>query len=73
MPALTLAKAKENLRKALKARDAVLDGQSWTIGSRQLTRANLKDIDAEITKWIRIVNRLERGGIRVQGAVPIDS
>ncbi len=42
----------ERLREYYKAEKAVLSGQSYTIGNRQLTRANLASIRAAIDDLI---------------------
>ena len=73
---LTLAQAKQQLEVWLKASQMVAQGQSYSIstegGSRSLSRANAKDILAQITFWQRQVNRLARGGIQVTPIVPVD-
>jgi Flp pilus assembly protein TadG len=73
---LTLIQAKQQLDYWLKASQLAAQGQSYSIstegGSRSLSRANAKDILAQITFWQRQVNRLSRGGIQVTPAVPMD-
>ncbi len=68
----TVAKAK--LETLLDALDVVLTGQSYTIGSRTLTRANLTAIQEAITYWSDIVAKCESGcgGVKVQRAIPQD-
>lgn len=57
----------------LDAELAVSTGQSYRIGTRQLTRANLSEIRERITYWSREVSRLEgKGSRRVFRAVPRD-
>ncbi len=66
--------ARKKLDTLLEALDVVLTGQSYTIGSRSLTRANLSAIQEAIEYWSDIVNKCETGcgGIRVQRAIPQD-
>ena len=48
-------------------------GQSYTIGSRTLTRANLSEIRKAIDYWQGKLNRVESGGrIRLRRSVPLD-
>ena len=58
----------------LDALDVVLTGQSYTIGSRTLTRANLTAIQEAIEYWSDIVSKCEIGcgGVKVQRAIPQD-
>ena len=74
MSGITLDEAKESLRLWLEAERAVATGQSYKIGSRSLTRANLSDIAARITYWRNEVAKLESGrtGARVLRGVPRD-
>ena len=72
---VTIEEAQENLRMWLDAEKAVATGQSYKIGSRQLTRANLKDITDRIAFWRNELERLESGrgrGAKVFRAVPRD-
>ena len=66
--------AKQKLATLLDALDVVLTGQSYTIGSRTLTRANLTAIQNAIEYWSDIVNKCESGcgGVKVQCAIPQD-
>ncbi len=66
--------AKQKLATLLDALDVVLTGQSYTIGSRTLTRANLTAIQEAIEYWSDIVNKCETGcgGVKVQRAIPQD-
>lgn len=66
--------ARKKLDALLEALDMVLTGQSYTIGSRSLTRANLSDIEEAIAYWSDIVTKCESGvaGIRIQRAIPQD-
>lgn len=71
----TLDEAKLHLKTWLDAELAVATGQSYKIGTRSLTRANLSDIMAQIKFWRNEVARLESGaggGARVLRAVPRD-
>lgn len=74
MAGITLAVAEQKLQMWLDALDALATSQSYTIstggGSRQLTRASLPDVQAQVDYWDRQVKRLERGGIRVRSGVP---
>ncbi len=74
MAGITLAQAEARLDEYLAAESAVLGGQSYQIGSRQLTRADLKDIRDGIAYWENKVQRLSQtsGGPRVRGIEPID-
>ena len=73
---LTLTQAKQQLDSWLKASQAVAQGQSYSIstegGSRSLSRANARDILAQITFWQRQVQRLSRGGISLTPVVLTD-
>lgn len=66
--------AKQKLQMWLDAMDTIATGQSYTIGSRSLTRANLNDIQNQIEYWSSIVTKCETGhkGIYVQRAIPQD-
>lgn len=71
----TLDEAKLHLKTWLDAELAVATGQSYKIGTRSLTRANLSDIMAQVKFWRNEVARLESGaggGARVLRAVPRD-
>jgi hypothetical protein len=54
---MDLATAKSHLDAFLAADLAVATGQSYSIGSRTLTRANLVEIRGAISYWQRIVNQ----------------
>lgn len=66
--------AKERLNMWLDANAAVATGQSYTIGSRSLTRANLNDIQSQIEYWSSIVTKCESGhkSIYIQRVIPQD-
>ncbi len=51
MAGITLAQAEAQLSAYLAAETAVLTGQSYKIGERELTRADLEDIQAGIKIW----------------------
>lgn len=75
--AITLKQAKAHLDLWLEAEMAVATGQSYTIGTRSLTRANLFQIREEIKMWEQKVEGLEaielrKGKRRVMRVVPRD-
>lgn len=75
MPAWTLADAQRHLDLWLEADAAVATGQSYKIGTRSLTRANVDEIENRIKFWRKEVSRLEAGrspGARVFRGVPRD-
>lgn len=72
---ITIEEAQENLRLWLDAEKAVATGQSYKIGTRSLTRANLDHIEKRIKYWRNELEKLENGrgsGARVLRAVPRD-
>ena len=71
MPGYTLAQAQILLDAAIAAYQETLAAQEYTIGNRSLKRAELASISAEIDKWSRKIEELERGGISVRWATPI--
>ncbi|MDF9845548.1 MULTISPECIES: DUF6148 family protein [unclassified Paenibacillus] len=78
MPRYTLEVAQEHLNSWLDAELALSTGQSYTIGTRSLTRANLADVMAQIKYWQRQVDECLRqaAGLRphsrVRRYVPTD-
>lgn len=76
MAAWTLAQAQEHLAEWLAAESACASGQSYTIGSRSLTRASLDQISERIRYWSAEVERLQAGstsrGARAVRVVPRD-
>ena len=77
MAGVTLEIAKKHLDAWITAELEVTTHQSYTIGSRSLTKANLSEIRKQIQFWENEVARLEniskRGGRnRVFRAVPRD-
>lgn len=75
MPAWTLEQAKQHLASWLEADAACATGQSYRIGTRSLTRADVSEIAERISFWKREVEKLSsgrRGGARVMRVVPRD-
>lgn len=75
MSGITLSDAQEMLDLWVEAERAVTTGQSYKIGSRSLTRADVSEIAKRINFWRDEVDRLENGGgrgARVLRAVPRD-
>lgn len=78
MPSISLQEAREFLELWLRAEAKVSTGQSYTIGSRSLTRVNLAEIADRIDFWRNMVEKLEadptgkNGGRRIWRAVPRD-
>jgi hypothetical protein len=77
MAGITLDTAQKHLDTWLEAEESVATSQSYQIGSRVLTRANLREIRNEITFWEDKVTQLEnsrshKGRNRVVRAVPRD-
>lgn len=78
MPLYTLEVAQAHLNSWLAAELALSTGQSYTIGTRSLTRANLADVMAQIKYWQKQVDECLRHGAglrprsRVRRYVPTD-
>lgn len=77
MAAWTLEQAKEHLQAWMEAELKVTTGQSYTIGRKQLTRANLSEISEKIRFWsnevVKIENQMKNKGTnRVYRVVPRD-
>ncbi len=77
MAGITLETAKKHLDAWLEAEMTVTTGQSYTIGSRTLTRANLTEIRNAIEYWNGKVNQMENvkrtgGRNRVRRVIPRD-
>lgn len=72
MAGITLAQAEAQLSTWVAANTAVASGQSYTIGSRQLTRVDAKEILEQIEFWDGKVKELARGGsgMRIRGGTP---
>jgi hypothetical protein len=71
MAGINLAQAEAKLSTWMAAEDAVATSQSYSMGQRMLTRANLSEIRETIDYWEKKVQRLSRGGIRITGASPL--
>lgn len=74
MAGITLADAEAKLALWMTAETAVAGGQEYTIGSRNLRRANLAEIREQIGYWNSWVQKLSRGGsggMRVRGVTPV--
>lgn len=75
MASWTLEKARQMLDMWVEAEMAVATSQSYTIGSRSLTRANLAEIRKAIEYWRNEVAALESknsNGRRVVRVIPRD-
>ena len=77
MAGITLEIAKKHLDAWLEAEVAVTTGQSYTIGSRELERADLEEIRKTIDYWNNKVATLEnvaksKGRNKVRRIVPRD-
>jgi len=74
MAGITRVQAEARLTNYMDAEAAVLNGQSYTLAGRSLTRANLKEIQEGITYWDTRVRRLSTtgGGLTVRGITPVD-
>jgi hypothetical protein len=70
MAGITLTIAEAQLTQWLACLDAIATGQTYSIGGRSLTRANLADAKDQVEYWDRKVKRLSKtaGGIPVKGA-----
>ena len=75
MAAITLQQAQKHLNAWLKAELEITISQSYKIGARTLTRANLNEVRNQIKFWMDKVTELEKtpgGRPRVMRAVPRD-
>ena len=77
MAGITLKEAQKHLKKWLNAEMEIATSQSYTIGTRTLTRANLKEVRDQIKFWENKVAELEKeaarkGRNRVYRAIPRD-
>ena len=76
MALFTSKLCRERLNKYLEAEEKALNGQSYTIAGRSLTRANLKEIRDGITLWASRLKQAEqdeadgRSGIRMMSVIP---
>lgn len=74
MAGITLQEAKNHLNAWLAAELEIATSQSYRIGTRTLTRANLNEVREQVKYWEQKVQQLERKGRnRVYRAVPRDS
>lgn len=74
---ITLKQAQQHLEMWLKAEEEIATSQSYTIGTRTLTRANLKEVRDQIKFWQGKVDGLEKatagkGRNRAYRAIPRD-
>lgn len=73
MAGITLDQADSRLTEYINAESAVLSGQSYSIGGRSLTRANLKEIRDGIDYWEKKVASLSPNrGVLIRGMVPLE-
>lgn len=70
MAGITLAQAEAKLATWLTAEDEVAANQSYAIGNRTLTRADLEFVRETVSYWNNMCKKLSRGGIRVRGITP---
>ncbi|MEC0269069.1 DUF6148 family protein [Paenibacillus anseongense] len=72
--AITQEQAQTQLDAWIAASLAVSTGQSYKIGSRELVRANISEIQKQIIFWQNQVSKAASGrtGARVMAAVPRD-
>lgn len=71
-PLVTIERATIHLQAWLDAELAVSSGQSYSIGTRSLTRANLSEIRKQIIYWESQLVRLNGRGRRAKRFVPRD-
>lgn len=66
-----MEQAESHLAKWLAADEAVANGQSYAIGTRQMTRTHAAEIRRNIDYWTGWVNKLSRStrGVRVRYGV----
>lgn len=70
---MTIERAKIHLEAWYEAELKASTGQSYTIGSRTLTRVNIPEIRKQIEYWENRIAGLEKGGRgRVRRAIPRD-
>ena len=70
MAGITAEQAEAKLAEYLAAETAVLSGQSCTINGRELTMANLAEIQKGIEIWNRRAQKLSRGGFSMKFGTP---
>jgi len=76
MAGITLAQAEAQLALWIAADTAVATGQSYSVGGRQLTRADAREIRETIIFWDSQVRRLSSaetsgGRIVIRGGTPV--
>ncbi|MEN6371901.1 MAG: DUF6148 family protein [Armatimonadota bacterium] len=72
---MTLQQSQDYLELWLEAEKKVATGQSYKIGTRQLTRVDIAEIRRQINYWQSEVDRLSAGrsrGARVMRIIPRD-
>ena len=69
---ITLETAQKSLMQALEAREAILTGQRYKLGSREMERADLADVEKDIQYWQDWVTKLGPKRQRVWRAIPRD-
>lgn len=69
---ITLERAQTALEQALEAREAILTGQRYKLGSRELERADLSAVEADIQYWQSWVAKLGPKRRRVWRTIPRD-
>lgn len=73
MAGITLQEAQNHLKLWLAAELEIATSQSYKIGTRMLTRANLNEVREQVKYWEQKVQQLERKGRnRVYRCVPRD-
>ena len=77
MAGIDITTARTHLAAWLEAELQLTTNQSYTIGSRSLTRANLGEVKQQITFWQNQIAKLEneaarKGRNRIMRAVPRD-
>lgn len=71
MAGITLAQAQARLDEYLAAEAAVLSGQSYKIGEREMRRANLAEIQEGIKIWdARVTEKAATASGRARSIVP---
>ena len=75
---ITIEEARTNLQLWLEAEKAIASAQSYRIGNRQLTRADLAAVIKRIAYWQDVLADLEAGGEgikrpTVKRFVPVDN
>lgn len=71
MAGITLEQAQTKLDAYLAAEEKILLGQKAVISGKELTRANLKDVQEGVKLWNARVIRLSRtGGMSVREVIP---